>query len=107
MDKFFRIRIDSDNIENLTNFIKENPLDIGCTGGITEYKDGHFSIEAYGNENETKKLQEDALKKSDKITIDLVDITQYLSDRQKEVGTGDRYKDKKESLQGYGTKVKQ
>jgi len=35
MDKFFRIRIDSDNIENLTNFIKENPLDIGCTGGIT------------------------------------------------------------------------
>jgi len=107
MDKFFRIRIDSDNIENLTNFIKENPLDIGCTGGITEYKDGHFSIEAYGNENETKKLQEEALKKSDKISIYLVDITQYLSDRQKEVGTGDRYKDKKESLQGYGTKVKQ
>lgn len=108
MDKFFRIRIDSDDFETLTNFLQENPLDIGCTGGITETKDGHFSIEAYGSENETKKLRESVLKKkSDKITIDLVDITQYLSDRQKEVGKGDRYKDNKELLRGHGTKVKQ
>jgi hypothetical protein len=108
MEKIFRIRIDSDDFDTLTNFLKENPLDLGCTGGITKNKDGLFSVEAYGSEKETVILRENiAKKKFDKIRTELEDITQYLSDRQKEVGSGDRYKDKKELLRGYGTKVKQ
>lgn len=108
MDKIFRIRIDSDDFEQLTNFLNENQLDIGCTGGIRKI-DGRFSVEAYGSEKETMTLRENVLRKmiSDKISLDLIDITQYLSDRQKEVGKGDRYKDTKAILRGYGTKVKQ
>lgn len=107
IDKFFRIRIDYEDLDLLPNFVRENNLDICCTGGIDRNRDGWFYIDAYGSDKETKTLSENFFKwKTDRLTIEQIDITEYLLDRQKEVGTGDRYKDKKELLRGYGTKVK-
>ena len=35
MEKTFKVRAHSDNLELLQNFLREHKLDIGCTGGIT------------------------------------------------------------------------
>lgn len=40
IDKFFRIRIDYEDLDLLPNFVRENNLDICCTGGIDRNRDG-------------------------------------------------------------------
>ena len=108
MDKVFKITARSDNADLLHTLIREQDLDIGCTGGITS-KDNKFSIDIYASEKEVTKLQEKVLAEglTKKISLEITDITDFLSDRLKEVGKGDRYKEGKEVPHGLGKKVKQ
>jgi|GEM_PF-956212 len=111
MEKTFKVRAHSDNLELLQNFLREHKLDIGCTGGIT-VKEKRYSVDIYASEKEKNQLQKEILEKglSKKIILEISDITDYLSDRLKEVGTGDRYKETKEGKvipRGLGTKVNQ
>jgi len=108
MDKVFKITARSEDANLLHDLIREQNLDIGCTGGIT-MKDKHFSIDVYASEEEVTKLKEKILAKelSQKISLEITDITNQLSDRLKEVGTGNRYESAKEVPHGLGKKVKQ
>lgn len=108
MDKVFKITARSDNADLLHNLIREQDLDIGCTGGITS-KDNKFSIDIYASEEEVTKLQEKVLAEglTKKISLETTDITDQLSDRLKEVGTGNKYEGAKEVPHGLGKKVKQ
>jgi hypothetical protein len=108
MDKVFKITASSDNADLLHNLIREQNLDIGCTGGITS-KDNKFSIDIYASEKEVTKLQEKVLAEglTKKISLETTDITDHLSDRLKEVGTGNKYEGAKEVPHGLGKKVKQ
>lgn len=108
MDKVFKITARSDNAESLHELIRGENLDIGCTGGIT-LKDKKFSIDIYASEKELTKLKEKILAKelSNKIFLDITDITEHLSDRLKEVGTGNKYEVGEEVPHGLGKKVKQ
>lgn len=108
MKKIFKIIVKSNNQQSLEDLIRQNRLDVGCTGGIT-IKEEHFSIEVYASEKEITQLKKDIREKglSEIISLDITEITDYLSDRLREVGTGDRYKDAKAIPRGLGTKVKQ
>jgi hypothetical protein len=108
MAKVFKITARSDNADLLHTLIREHDLDIGCTGGITS-KDNKFSIDIYASEEEVTKLQEKVLAEglSKKISLETTDITDQLSDRLKEVGTGNKYEGAKEVPHGLGKKVKQ
>ena len=106
MEKAFKIRAESDNLELLQNLLREHNLDVGCTGGIT-LKKKHFSIDIYASENEVTKLKKEILEKrlSKKLTLDITDITDSLS-RRIRVSTRDIYKESKVIPRGLGTKVK-
>ena len=108
MDKVFKITARSEDANLLHDLIREQNLDIGCTGGIT-MKDKHFSIDVYASEEEITKLQEKVLAEglTKKISLETTDITDQLSDRLKEVGTGNKYEVGKEVPHGLGKKVKQ
>jgi hypothetical protein len=108
MDKVFKITARSDNADLLHKLIREHNLDIGCTGGMTS-KDNKFSIDIYASEKEVSKLQEKVLAEglTKKISLETTDITAQLSDRIKEVGTGNKYEGAKEVSHGLGKKVKQ
>lgn len=108
MDNVFKIIASSENSDLLQDIISEQNLDIGCTGGIT-LKDKRFSIDIYASEEEVTKLKEKILEKelSKKVFLEITDITDQLSDRLKEVGTGNRYEMGKEVPHGLGKKVKQ
>ena len=108
MDKVFKITARSEDANLLHNLIREQNLDIGCTGGIT-MKDKHFSIEIYASEKDVVKLKEKILANelSERISLEITDITNELSDRLKEVGSGNRYEGGKEVPHGLGKKVKQ
>ena len=108
MDKVFKIIAHSENSDLLEDIISEQNLDIGCTGGIT-LKDKRFSIDIYASEEEITKLQEKVLEEglTKKISLETTDITDQLSDRLKEVGTGNKYEGAKEVPHGLGKKVKQ
>jgi hypothetical protein len=108
LDKVFKIIARSQNSDLLQDILRKPNLDIGCTGGIT-LKDKHFSIDIYASEKEVTKLKEKILAKelSEKITLEITEITDQLSDRLKEVGKGNRYELGKEAPHGLGKKVKQ
>jgi hypothetical protein len=108
LDKVFKITARSDNADLLHKLIREQNLDIGCTGGITS-KDNKLSIDINASENEVTKLQEKVLAEglTKKISLEIKDITDQLSDSLKEVGTGNKYEGSKEVPHGLGKKVKQ
>jgi hypothetical protein len=107
MDKVFKITARSDNADLLHKLIREQNLDIGCTGGITS-KDDKFTVDIYGSEKEVAKLQDKVLAEglTKRISLETTDITAQLSDRLKEVGTGNKYEGAKEVPHGLGKKVK-
>ena len=108
MDKVFKITARSDSAESLHELIREQNLDIGCTGGIT-FKDNKYSVDIYASAQEVNKLQEKVLAKelTKKVSLETTDITEHLSDRLKEVGTGNKFGIGKEVPHGLGKKVKQ
>ena len=108
MEKAFKIIANSDNRDSLYNFIRQHDLDIGCTGGI-RVKNHGFSVEIYAVEKEAIYLQKEIDEKelSKEIILDITDITDNLTDRHKEIGSRDRYKDGKEVPRGLGKKVKE
>ena len=108
MDKVFKITARSENVDLLHDLIREQNLDIGCTGGIT-FKDDNFYIETYASEKEVTKLQEKVLAEglTKKISLETTDITDHLSDRLKEVGKGNKYEGANQVPHGLGKKVKQ
>jgi hypothetical protein len=108
LDKVFKIRAHSESLELLQDMIREQKLDIGCTGGF-KFKDNDFSVDIYASENEVTNLQKKILEKeiSKKMSLEITDITDHLSDRLKEVGKGDRYREGKITPHGLGKKVKQ
>lgn len=108
LEKVFKIRAHSDSLELLQDMIRDEKLDIGCTGGIS-FKDKDFSVDIYASEKEVTKLQKKILRKeiSKKMSLEITDITDHVSNRLKEVGKGDRYKEGKVVPHGLGKKVKQ
>jgi hypothetical protein len=62
LEKVFKIRAHSDSLEFLQDIIREQKLDIGCTGGIT-FKNKDFSVDIYASEKEVTKLQKKFLEK--------------------------------------------
>jgi hypothetical protein len=108
METAFKIRASFDSQKLLEDLLRKHKLDVGCTGGIT-VRNNRYSIDIYASKKEVNKLRKEIIDKglSKRISLDLTDITDYLSDRLKEVGTGDRYKRAKGIPRGLGTKVKE
>lgn len=108
MENAFKIRASFDSQKLLEDLLRKHKLDVGCTGGIT-FRNKRYSVDIYASEKEVNKLKKEIVDKglSKRITLDLTDITDYLSYRLKEVGTGDRYKKARGIPRGLGTKVKE
>jgi hypothetical protein len=108
LEKVFKIRVHSDSLELVKNTVRDENLDVGCTGGIIS-KDNEFSIDAYASEQKVSELRKKVFEKeiSTKISLDISDITEQVSDRLKEVGKGDRFEQSKAVPHGLGKMVKE
>jgi len=94
-----RIALKGPNREALNKLVKEFHLDIWGAGGAKRLPDDTISMEAYVPEETLDKL-----KKSGGIFEIIEDATAVGKERQKEVGSGDRFESGKIAPRGLGRK---
>lgn len=84
-EKIFRIKISTKNLDVLTSFLRENPIDMHETGPRRE-KDGLISVEAYVSDVVINRLERAGL------DVEVFeDMTELGKRRQSEVGKEDRF----------------
>jgi hypothetical protein len=88
--------------ESITPLLKEDIIDLGCTGGLRPEPDGRIRLEAFVP---SSYLQSRLLVRPDINIIDLGDAVSRDTERQREVSRQNRFKEKAEPISGFGDKV--
>jgi hypothetical protein len=94
-----RVILRSPSADALRDLLRSGPLDLNC-GGPRKEPDGSFVLEAF-----VTRPMVQALQKRSGITVTVDEaFTRTSAARQKEVGTGNRYRDGREIPRGPGRK---